>query len=97
MQFSLKHKYSVRFRSSNHLVARHFAIFNDSFNYCSFQLLEVKSLKTGIMNLSVMASVLAQRMKSVQVEAQFILNVHCFQLPLTSLGTVEKIPLGLYI
>lgn len=97
MQFSFKHKYSVRFRSSNHLVAKHFAISKDSFNYCSFQLLEVKALKTGIMSLSVMVSVLALRMKSVPVEAQFMLKVHCFQLPLTALGTVEKIPLGLYI
>lgn len=76
MQLSLKHKYSVRFRSSDHLVAGHFAISKDNFNYCSFQLLQAKALKTDIMNLSVMVSVLVQRIKSVQVELQFILKVH---------------------
>lgn len=50
----------------------------------------------GIMNLSIMVSVLAQRMESVQIEPQFILKVDCFSC-LTALGRVEKIPLGLYI
>lgn len=43
-----------------------------------------------------MVSVLAQRMESVQIESQFILKVDCFSC-LTALGTVEKMPLGLYI